>query len=109
MSNPALDAIVSYYKDKGYSPHGQKDSGGRWYPDDVKEAVSCCSSIRSPSHKYPWSLFKHCLSLKHIRQRIIEKPVELEKKALAMTQETAPLYVNESWLLLHVCKKLLGA
>jgi hypothetical protein len=104
---PALNAAVEYYDTKGYIPAGQSDKGSRWYPSDCERA-SCCSSIREPSRAFPWSYYKHCMTKKHIRQRLLEYPLDYEVTALAMTMETAPLYMNDTGLLLYVCKKLMG-
>lgn len=51
---------------KSYSPSGKTDKGGRWYPDDSEER-KCCKYIRQPSRDWPWSLYKHCGSIKHIK------------------------------------------
>ena len=106
--SPALKFIVQYYtKVVGYPAMGRNDSGGRWYPEGA-ERVSCCDSIREPSRKYPFSYYKHCRSVKHIRNRILEHPIAVESAALAMTMETAPLHVNDTGLLFYVAKKLMG-
>jgi hypothetical protein len=89
------------------TPTGKCDKGNRWYPGD-EERASCCDSIREPSRSYPWSFYKHCWSRKHKRQLLLERPSELEREALAMTMETAPLHVNDTGLLFHVAKKLMG-
>lgn len=108
MNEINLKALVSYLKDV-YSPSGKTDKGGRWYPDDI-ERCSCCASIRSPSRSYPWSIWKHCKSAKHIHNRITEGPsCELYTKALSMTLEDAPLFINDLQpALVAVAKKLLG-
>ena len=104
----SMKFILQYYtKIVGYQAMGRNDSGGRWYPDDYERA-SCCGSIREPSCKYPWSYYKHCRSAKHIRNRVLESPTDTQTIALAMTMETAPLHVNDTGLLLYVCKKLMG-
>jgi hypothetical protein len=106
--SPALKFIIQYYlKVTGYPATGRCDSGGRWYPEG-DEKVSCCKSIREPSRSFPWSYYKHSKSAKHIRNRVLERPTMYESEALAMTMETAPLYVNYEGLLLYVCKKLMG-
>ena len=103
--SPAMRAVLDY--NMSTRPKGRSEKGQKWYPDSVERA-SCCDSVRSPSHAYPWSLYKHCFSRKHKRQLLLEQPSELEIKALAMTMDTALLFVNETGLLLHVAKKLLG-
>jgi hypothetical protein len=105
-----LNLIAKYYY-KTYRPDGRSDNGGRWYPSDT-EKCSCCDNIRSPSHAYPWSLYKHCYSMKHIKKVIIEKQKKLSSflpEAITMTRDTAPLYLNtDSDLLKFVRDTLLG-
>jgi hypothetical protein len=48
-------------------PEGKTDSGGRWYPSE-REERGCCQEVRGPSRSYPWSLFKHCCSMKHVAE-----------------------------------------
>lgn len=49
-------------------PEGRTDKGGRWFPA-ASEGCSCCSSIRTPSRSWPWSLYKHCHSIGHVASR----------------------------------------
>jgi len=60
-------AAFEYYLRKNYEekPDGRYDSGSRWYPCDAEKA-SCCSSIRSPSRGWPYSLRDHCKTSTHI-------------------------------------------
>lgn len=94
-----------------HQPGGQSDSGGRWYPSSI-EKCDCCNSIRTPSRSYPWSMFKHCCSKKHIKNLILKAPTHLSENiptALAMTKETAPLYINtDSELLKYMRDVILG-
>lgn len=103
--------IVLNYWVKMYRASGKTDSGSRWYPSD-EERCSCCEYIRSPSRAYPWSLYKHCHSRKHIKNLIQENPTHLSKEtpeALLMTIESAPQYLNtESYILIYVRDELLG-
>ena len=46
-------------------PDGSTDRGGRWYPNKAEEN-GCCNSIRTPSRAWPWSLYRHCCSAKHV-------------------------------------------
>lgn len=48
-------------------PRGGCDRAGRWYPDADEEA-SCCRSIRLPSRRFPNSLFRHCLTTRHVAE-----------------------------------------
>lgn len=82
--------------------HGRKDKGGRWYPDEDLEKCSCCRYIRSPSRSWPNNYLNHCRTNKHLRTRLLEKPSIVEKEALSITLETAPLYLNHQEDLLRV-------
>lgn len=56
-------------REQGYkSPVGFKDSGGRWFPrtSGVSEHRECCDKVRQPTRAFPYSLYKHCMSLKHV-------------------------------------------
>lgn len=59
----AIDALVDY--ESGEKPAGEYDNASRWYPD-VK--CDCCSYIRTPSRRWPFSFLKHTLSLQHKEQ-----------------------------------------
>jgi hypothetical protein len=100
-----LDFLVDYQHTR-YHPAGRTEKGQKWYPKD-EEVVSCCAHVREPSHKCPWSLYKHCLSKKHIKTHLLENPSETERAALNMTVETAPLHVNDTGILLETAKFLL--
>jgi hypothetical protein len=104
-----VKAIAKYFADR--NPDGKTDKGGRWYPDNG-ERCSCCSGIRSPSRDYPWSYWKHCKSIKHLKTLIQEHPLSLGTgivEALTMTQDTAPLHMNsESKLLQHMVEEVYG-
>jgi hypothetical protein len=105
-----LSIIAKYFYNNSYIPTGRNDSGGRWYPSD-KEICSCCKSIRQPSREYPWSLWMHCRTLKHIKNILLEHPgcITDAPEALKMTKESAPQYINsESNLLIYVRDELLG-
>lgn len=43
---------------------GKCENGVRWYPLDSAIA-SCCASIRTPSRKWPFSLWNHVHTKKH--------------------------------------------
>jgi hypothetical protein len=107
MSNEK--AIAKYLSDNRH-PVGKTDKGGRWFPDDSEEC-SCCQAIRSPSRAYPWSLWKHCKSSKHLLTLMKEKPDSMDEEvaiALKMTDKTAPLYINDSGLLNYIVKEVYG-
>jgi hypothetical protein len=98
------------YVQEHYNPTGHKDNGGRWYPDNDEKCM-CCNNIRSPSRAYPWSLWKHCKSKKHVTNWVSKQILTnlVYKEAMAMTQETAALYVNtEDNLLAYVRDHVYG-
>ena len=103
--------IVAKYFSNYRNPKGHTDKGGRWYPTE-DEKCSCCDNIRSPTRAYPWSLWKHCKSIKHYKNLIAYSPSFLDKEipeALKMTIENAPQYINtESDLFIYVRDELLG-
>lgn len=74
-------------------PIGKKGSKHFEPHEDVEEA-SCCSGIRRPSNAWPFSLYKHCMTKKHKRTRILEKPVSYESVVLDSTWEDLPLLVS---------------
>ncbi len=49
-------------------PEGLFDKSGRWYPSD-QERSACCAHIRQPSCAHPYSLLRHCRTLRHIMCR----------------------------------------
>jgi hypothetical protein len=68
VSEVALEAAIKTYlarQSQEESPLGEFDRGGRWYPyqDERRE---CCRAIRSPSRAFPYSLLKHCMTLRHV-------------------------------------------
>jgi hypothetical protein len=61
---------IAYYEwwelnHNGAKPSGETDYFGRWYPDPL-ERRACCSQIRDPSRAWPWSLWQHCHTAKHV-------------------------------------------
>lgn len=46
-------------------PAGTRDSGGRWDPAEA-ERRPCCAGSRSPSRRYPWSLYRHAFTARHV-------------------------------------------
>jgi hypothetical protein len=67
VARTTTDAAIEYIRRKtGKSrPVGHSDKGGRWDASST-ETASCCLSIRSPSRSFPYSRYKHCLSLLHL-------------------------------------------
>lgn len=65
-----------------------------WYPSE-KETCECCSSIRTPSRKYPWSLMVHCRTMKHvanlygIEESVLRECVKRVRKEMKKGEENA--------------------
>jgi len=62
-----VQAIAEYIarQNRAKHPAGKFDKAGRWYPDE-SETCPCCANIRSPSRRWPYSLLRHCRSLRHV-------------------------------------------
>lgn len=60
-----IKAVDDYVKLKNriINPVGSFDSAGRWRPAN---SLLCCSKIRPPSRKFPYTLNKHCRSAEHV-------------------------------------------
>jgi hypothetical protein len=63
---------------------GTFDNAKRFYPYEEEKCVFC-SSIRSPSRSYPYSLYTHCKSMKHSIAKI------LENNKISITEENIKL------------------
>jgi hypothetical protein len=59
-------------------PSGKSDNGGRWYPDPL-ERRACCAQIREPSRAWPWSLWHHCHTAKHVAYLYDLDPLALRR------------------------------
>jgi hypothetical protein len=70
-----------------HHPDGTFDEGGRFYPSE-KEARDCCATIRAPSRAFPFSLMKHCRTIKHVAnlydvtERAAKAEVEIVRQQL---------------------------
>ena len=66
METAIEEAKFRVYKvGDGNKPKGYCDRAGRWYPSE-SEWCPECDSVRKPTRNYPWSIYKHCYSIKHI-------------------------------------------
>lgn len=81
-----------------YRPDGKTDNGGRWFPSE-SESCSCCENVRSPSRAYPWSLYKHCHSIKHIKNVLSIRKVE--------SIEDLPLLIEDNDYIGEIAKEIL--
>ena len=63
----AASAAKEYLKRKEKTSwlRGLHDKGGRWHPDK-EERQDCCHTVYRPSREYPLSLYRHCLSIRHV-------------------------------------------
>jgi hypothetical protein len=66
-------------QDRAIHPDGEFDDKKRWYPS-AEERCDCCSSVRSPSAAWPFSLIKHCRSVEHVAARFRVEPSALRKR-----------------------------
>ena len=77
-----------------YVVTGRSDKAGRWYPD-ANEVRSCCTSIRQPTRSYPWSLYSHCRSIKHIRNWYLDHPTDTFKYMMGVScKSELALFIN---------------
>ena len=63
-----------------HHPDGKFDEGGRFYPSE-KEVRDCCANIRAPSRAFPFSLMKHCRTIKHVAKLYDVTESEVKAKA----------------------------
>ena len=52
-------------KNRKSHPSGNFDDGGRFYLSD-EERHDCCSGIRTPSRRFPYSEMVHGRTMKHV-------------------------------------------
>lgn len=100
-----IDIAIEHLSRKFYRswPKGKKDSGGRWYPDEMLE---CCKGIRSPSRAWPNTYLNHCKSLAHMAH---EYGVELKDLKDMLKKKNLPLFIGKHpWLDEYVFGKLKG-
>lgn len=66
-SSVAAKAANTYLdrKSRKAHPNGSFDKAGRWYPS-ADEKQDCCSSVRSPTRSWPYSLMLHCRTAPHV-------------------------------------------
>jgi hypothetical protein len=79
------DKFIKVYAEY-HRPVGRSGKGGKWLPVE-DEHCTCCDSIRTPSHAYPWSLLKHCQTKVHIKQYLFKKGIR--------SAEDIPLLIND--------------
>lgn len=69
-------------KDRTENPAGKFDKQGRFYPS-LEEYQDCCTSIRTPSKNWPYSLMVHCRTAEHISNLHAVDVHELRRKIYA--------------------------
>lgn len=62
----ASEAALEYIRRQRRESHPSGRFDGTIWNPDSSERQTCCSSIRSPSRAYPWSLMLHCRSIRHV-------------------------------------------
>lgn len=66
-------------RNKGPSrPSGRWDGASRFYPSD-DEHRECCDDIRDPSRAYPYSLWSHVHSARHVAALYDVDPVDVRR------------------------------
>lgn len=60
-----------------YPPSGIKDKTNVWWPIPW-EVRECCRAIK-PSIAFPWTLYKHCCTTRHVANLMNVNPNELRK------------------------------
>jgi len=82
-----------------YIPKMKAKKGNVQYPSD-EEKCKDCGSVRSPSRVYPFSLYNHCKSQKHLRNKLNELGV--------YSFEDLPLLISHEGILGSLAKKFLS-
>lgn len=82
-------AIQEYYnrRDRKSHPKGKFDGTKRWYPDATEERP-CCSHIRSPSRRFPFSYMLHCRTIEHVANLYDVDPKVLGKAVRKVSPPT---------------------
>jgi hypothetical protein len=57
-------------------PQGDWDNAHRFFPDP-EEMRACCRTIRDPSRAWPFSLWRHCFTIKHVAYLFDVDPLKL--------------------------------
>ena len=73
MSKALFSKFVKKYAESR-KPQGRSDNGGRWYPSD-DERCECCDGVREPSRSYPWSYYKDCFTLRHVKGLLAKRGI----------------------------------
>lgn len=62
---------------------GTWDAAGRWYPSP-EEQRPCCTCVRAPSRRWPYSLLNHCRTVRHLALRFEVDPRRMRMAAKAV-------------------------
>lgn len=99
MDDRVLEAAIEVIlrRERKRRPAGKFERGGRWWPSD-EEWAECCWRIRRPSRAWPLSVYRHCLTIKHVARLFGVSPSEVRKalpEALAVLEALSALAGEE--------------
>ncbi len=75
-------------KNRRTHPDGNFDKQRRWNPSE-SEYCDCCSNIRRPSGRFPFSLMTHCRSAEHVAARHSVDAATLKRAAKSLEAANA--------------------
>ncbi len=65
-------------------PEGGFNYNGIWYPHK-SEVQDCCSQVRAPSKRWPYTLSQHCCTAMHVANRYRVSRTDLLSVAKTLT------------------------
>lgn len=95
-------ALYIARRDRMAHPDGGNGKGRKWHPS-ADERCSCCSSVRSPSWAYPWSLMTHCRTAAHIANLAGVDVSELRAAARALDTKAKAAVAKAAAVAKDVC------
>lgn len=79
--SPEVQEAAELYlarRDRMVHPDGEFDSGGRFY---LSEYCECCSTIRTPSRRFPYSEMVHARTAIHCAHLLDVSPTDVRRAA----------------------------
>lgn len=71
-------------------PQGLRSTAGIWLPFP-SEVAGCCKHITRPQARYPWALYRHCCTAKHIAEAFDVPHKDLASAVKLLEATHAPL------------------